>query len=53
MKKFLKLSFTAVIAILAAASISSCKKNFDEPPAYIDPNLVANTSIKALKAMLG
>ncbi|TSA43584.1 MAG: hypothetical protein D4R55_00470 [Chitinophagaceae bacterium] len=51
MKKFLKLSFTAVIAILAVTSISSCKKNFDEPPAYIDPNMVANTSIKALKAL--
>ncbi len=51
MKKFLKLSVTAAITILAVASISSCKKNFDNPPAYIDPNLVANTSIKALKAM--
>ena len=51
MKKFLKLSFTAVVAILAIASISSCKKTFDQPPAYIDPGIVANTSIKTLKAM--
>ncbi len=51
MKKFLKLSFTAVIAIFAIATISSCKKNFDNPPSYINPNLVANTTIKALKAL--
>lgn len=51
MKKFLKLSFTAVIVVLAVGSISSCKKNFDNPPAYVDPNLVANTTIKSLKAL--
>ena len=51
MKKFFKLSLTMVIAILAIASISSCKKTFDQPPAYVDPGIVANTSIKALKAM--
>ena len=51
MKKFLKLSFTAVVATLAIASISSCKKTFDQPPAYVDPAIVATTSIKALKAM--
>lgn len=51
MKKFLKFSFIAIVAVLAIGSISSCKKTFDSPPGPVDPNLVANTSIAALKAM--
>jgi hypothetical protein len=51
MKKFLKLYFTMITAVLAIASISSCNKTFDTPPGPVDPNLVANTSVAALKAM--
>ena len=51
MKKLLKLSVTSLVVILTIASLPSCKKNFDQPPAYEDPNIVANTSIKSLKAM--
>ena len=50
MKKFFKLSFFATTLIIAAVSLNSCKKDFDSPPGYVDPNLVANTTIKALKA---
>jgi hypothetical protein len=41
----------AVIIIAASGTLSSCKKNFDNPPGPADPAIVANTSIKALKAM--
>lgn len=52
MNKFQKYT-SAFIAMLLVTVVlfSSCKKNFDEPPVQTDPNLVANTSIKALKAM--
>src|SRR5215204_1011761 len=50
MNKLFKL-MTAAIMVLTAVSISSCKKNFDNPPGPADPAIVANTSIKALKAM--
>lgn len=51
MNKILKLSFAALLMIVSVIAINSCKKNFDNPPAYVDPNLVANTSIATLKAM--
>ncbi len=51
MKKFLKISIAAVLMITTVVFINSCKKKFDQPPSYVDPNVVANTSIKALKAM--
>ena len=41
----------AVIIIAASATLSSCKKTFDNPPGPADPAIVANTSIKGLKAM--
>jgi len=48
--KFL-LAFSVAIA-LAATIVVSCNKKFDEPPfSNVDPNIVANTTIKALKAM--
>jgi hypothetical protein len=50
MNKFLKL-ITAVILIASAGTFSACKKSFDNPPGAGDPNIVANTSIKDLKAM--
>ena len=50
MNKIVKL-LTAVILFAAFGALSSCKKTFDSPPAPGDPNIVANTSIKDLKAM--
>ena len=37
--------------ILVLSGIISCQRKFDEPPAFIAPNISANNSIKALKAM--
>ena len=51
MKKFLKFSLIAIVAILTFGSISSCKKTFDSPPGPVDPAIVANTTVAALKAM--
>ncbi len=50
MTKFIKL-LTAVVMIATSASMTSCKKTFDNPPGPADPNIVANTTIADLKAM--
>lgn len=50
MNKILKLA-AMVILVASIGTFSSCKKNFDNPPGAADPDLVANTSIKDLKAM--
>ena len=50
MNKILKL-VVAVILVASISTFSSCKKDFDNPPGATDPNIVANTSIKDLKAM--
>jgi len=50
MNKILK-SITAVILVATAFTFSACKKNFDTPPGAADPAIVANTSIKDLKAL--
>ncbi|MBK6380323.1 MAG: choice-of-anchor J domain-containing protein [Chitinophagaceae bacterium] len=50
MNKIFKL-MTAVMMVVTAFTFSACKKNFDNPPGAADPAIVANTSIKALKAM--
>ena len=50
MNKIFKL-MTAVMMVLTAVTFSACKKSFDNPPGAGDPDIVANTSIKALKAM--
>ncbi len=51
MKNKIILTTTILIAVFATSSIiSSCKKKFDEPPFPADPNITANTTIKALKA---
>jgi hypothetical protein len=42
---------TGMMVVVAAIAFSACKKSFDSPPGAADPNLVANTSIKALKAL--
>ena len=51
MNKFLKLPITVATLFIIAVTVNSCKKDFDNPPAYVDPNVVANTSIATLKAM--
>ncbi len=51
MNKFLKLSFVMMLLTGIAFLLNSCKKEFDAPPGPADPNMVANTSIKALKAL--
>lgn len=50
MNKFQKSSsaITAMILVIAIL-ISSCKKQFDQPPFQTDPALVANTTIATLK----
>ena len=50
MNKIVKF-LTAVIMIAAVGNLSSCKKTFDNPPGPSDPNIVANKTIKDLKAM--
>ena len=50
MNKLFKL-MTAVLLVVTAGTFSACKKNFDNPPGASDPNIVANTSIAALKAL--
>ncbi|MBS1638450.1 MAG: hypothetical protein JSR12_00180 [Bacteroidetes bacterium] len=51
MKKqsFLKISILSLIATITV--LASCNKKFDEPPVPGNPNITANTTIKALKAM--
>jgi Family of unknown function (DUF5689)/Domain of unknown function (DUF5017) len=49
MNKLIQL-FTAVVMIASIGALSSCKKTFDSPPGSSDPAIVANTSIKDLKA---
>ena len=51
MNKFQKFS-SAITAMFLVALVlfSSCKKNLDQPPFQTDPAIVANTTIKALKA---
>ena len=50
MNKILKL-ITAVLLIASIGTFSACKKSFDNPPGAADPAIVANTSIKSLKAI--
>ncbi|MBK7121482.1 MAG: choice-of-anchor J domain-containing protein [Chitinophagaceae bacterium] len=50
MNKLFKL-LTAVLVLVTAGTFSSCKKTFDNPPGAADPAIVANTSIRTLKAM--
>ncbi|MEP7165695.1 MAG: DUF5689 domain-containing protein [Ferruginibacter sp.] len=47
MNKIVKLLTT----VIAVAALGSCKKTFDNPPGPADPNIVANKTIKDLKAL--
>ncbi len=51
MNTILKLTRSAIMALLAVAAISSCSKKFDQPPSYIEPSIKANKSIAELKAL--
>lgn len=52
MNNFFKTSLSALMITVTIAAIStSCKKNFDAPPAYAAANLTATTTIRELKAM--
>ena len=51
MNKFLKISLSALLLICFAATLNSCKKEYDAPPVPTDPAIVANTTIADLKAM--
>ncbi len=50
MNKIFKL-LSLVLLVVSAISFNACKKSFDNPPGASDPNIVANTTIQALKAM--
>lgn len=50
MNKIFKL-MTLVMMVVTAVTFNACKKSFDNPPGATDPQMVANTSIKALKAL--
>lgn len=50
MNKIFKLT-TVVMLVIMAGTFSACKKSFDNPPGAADPAIVANTSIKDLKAL--
>lgn len=43
--------FTVASLIVSIGTFSACKKTFDNPPGATDPDMVANTTIKALKAL--
>ncbi len=44
--------FFSLAAILATGLlVISCNKKFDEPPTFLEPNITANTTISALKAL--
>lgn len=51
MNKFLKISLVAMLFAGFAIVLNSCKKDFDAPPGPADPAIVANTTIKQLKAL--
>ncbi len=53
MKKNKSVLYQSAIAVLLAGGMLmlSCNKKFDEPPAYIPPDITANLSIRDLKAM--
>jgi len=43
--------FTLVLLISGIGTFTACKKTFDSPPSATDPDIVANTTIKNLKAL--
>ena len=49
MNKFIKPVFTAITIIAALAFVSSCKKSFDNPPAYVTAVIVPTDSVLGFK----
>ena len=49
--RFLPVLKTMLAIVTACIIMTSCKRDFDQPPSFIEPNITANTTIKALKAM--
>lgn len=41
----------AYLLMIGIIAVISCNKKFDEPPAYVPPNITANTTIRDLKAL--
>lgn len=50
MNKIFKI-LTAITLVASISLLSACKKSFDNPPGAADPAIVANISIKDLKAL--
>jgi hypothetical protein len=47
-----KIGLIALAAVLVVSTtVISCKKKFDEPPTFVDPNIAATITVKQLKAM--
>ncbi|CAN5134317.1 hypothetical protein BH09BAC2_BH09BAC2_20730 [soil metagenome] len=53
MKNLLAGIVALIVIMFAAGSISSCKKEFDQPPVQIDTSVIGNITIKNLKALPG
>src|SRR5687768_14204136 len=49
MNNFLK--FFSAFVLIIAIGFTSCKKRFDQPPGFIQPNITANKTIAQLKSM--
>jgi hypothetical protein len=50
MNRFFKISFPLTLLMGIVLLFNACKKEFDSPPGPVDPQIVANTSIKDLKS---
>lgn len=50
-RRFYFLLNDSLLIILTASLFYSCVRKFDEPPAFIQPNITATSSIKALRAL--
>jgi hypothetical protein len=48
--KLMRLWTGSLVAIAAICIVASCKRTYEEPPLTGEPNIVANTTIKDLKA---
>ena len=49
MKQSAKKAYQLITVLAILSFIISCKRTFDEPPSYLVPNVVANTTISDLK----
>ncbi len=53
MKNRRSITWLSIVAVILATSaiVASCNKKFDEPPAYVGPNITPTLTIADLKAM--